>query len=148
MKVTLGPIPSESAIAWIDNAWKVLLRLRDDPTLPAALPPGAADAIESYFREWLAVAASAPVFEWSGDEEPTTLRMLTRYWYAVASLVHEEAGARELPVAPPEAEPFYNALVHAVLDALDDTGRPDLADLAGDLRQRWPGMGSTDGDAG
>ena len=138
MKIELGPLPSASAIAWIDNAWRVLSMMSDRRDVPFGVPPAARIAIESYFQEWLATAALGPEFHWTGEEDPDTVRLLVRYWYSIATLVHTRAEELGLPVAPAEAEPFYRAVVDAVLEALDDEGRKDLADLATELRLRWP----------
>lgn len=135
--VHLGPLAGSSARAWLSNAKRVvaLARASSDPAL-SRLPDEVADAFDGFLDEWLALAAGADEFVWEGEVDPDAVRPLAAYWFHLAKLVAERADELHLPVAPPEAEPFYLALVSAMTDVLLAEDDPDH--FGDKVREMWP----------
>jgi hypothetical protein len=60
-------------------------------------------------------------------------------FYRVSERSAEAVEAGRQPELPAAAEPFYNALVQALVDGLDAEGSGS-SDFADHLRQFWPGV--------
>lgn len=140
MRVVLGPVPSSSALAWIDHARRVLDRLAAED--PPTVPPDALAEFEAYLREWEAVARTDPEFRWRAEVDPEVVEYLLNAFHRIATRLDAETGDR--PRMPPEAEPFYRMLV---VDLLDELARVDesRAEFAEHLLRFWPGIGDEHG---
>lgn len=112
--VRIGPLPARSARAWLGSATETVGRLAAAPDL--GVPPEIVDAFNGYLELWAAAAEHDP-FEWSGDVDPAQARELGAYWFHVAALARQAPGGNGLKLPPPEAEPFFHALVEAIASA-------------------------------
>jgi hypothetical protein len=135
--VSIGPVASSSAKAWLGYAREVLTSLR---------PPGgieiSSDLRESfvgYLTQWEKVAAAGDEFRWETDVAPEIVEYLVHGFYQVATQLADEAEARGSRLMPEEGDAFYAALVRGVLDALADESAP-TAEFAAYLRSFWPGF--------
>jgi hypothetical protein len=135
--VALGPLPSESARAWLAYARHVVVtpRAHDAETLNDEIR----HAFESYLTEWDKAAADDPVFRWETEVDGELVEYLVHAFYRVAVRLSEEAERRGGRLAPPEGDIFYAALVRALLDAME-AETVAAAEFAGHLRAFWPGV--------
>jgi hypothetical protein len=145
--VQLGPLPAEGVRLWLAYARVVLDRLEaklagdEPPALPGGVPtvpPDLVDTFSHFLDEWEA-AARGDTFTWSDEVDPEQARYLAHFYFALVSLLADEAQARGFPVAPPEGDEFYLALVSAFLDALAQEGGDNTA-FVDELRVAWPGL--------
>ncbi|MDQ3106294.1 MAG: response regulator, partial [Actinomycetota bacterium] len=135
LRVALGPIASSSAAAWVANARAVLHGvLAAGDALPVELPPEVAAAFLGYLDDWDRVAAADPEFRWRADVPVDDARHLAVYLFGVLTLDDETWDRHGLPYAPPEAEPFYLALVESVTEGLSAAD----AEVGPILEASWP----------
>jgi hypothetical protein len=135
--VHVGPIPSDSASAWIAFARSVL----DDgfDTGPPDLSPEVRTGFLGFLDEWEAVAAAGPTFLWDTDVDPEQIEFLALALHRVASSLSDAAVRRGHGLMPEAGTPFYRAIVTAFLDAMAAESRT-LAAYAEELRSSWPGL--------
>lgn len=120
--VTIGPVPTASARAWIGSARDTIdvLRARKELDVPADV----VDALEGFVDAFDAHAQANPeVFRWSEEVDADVVHTLGLHWARIAS-VTRSGRAPELSTAPPEGEAFYDALANGVVDALAAQDRP------------------------
>lgn len=136
----IGPVKSSGVLAWVAHARGVLAEMRAGrgPAGPA-LAPGVVDAFERFLDEWQRTAAHDDEFVWSADVDPEQVEFLAHAFYNIAQELATAAEARGYPLAPPEGEEFYQSLVCAFLDALEQEGKGAGA-FAEDMRTTWPGL--------
>ncbi len=139
MRVHVGPVPSGSVIIWIAYARTVLAQSLAHPGTHAPLPTEAVDAFEGFLDRWEDTASVGTEFVWTADVDPERVEYLAHVWFQLAARLASEAEARGFPLAPPEGEEFYQALVRALLDALAQEGR-SLLEFSEQLREDWPGL--------
>jgi hypothetical protein len=143
--VELGPLPSSSALAWIERAREILGEVRSSGgqvprSESVALGADVLDAFSDYLDGWQKAAEAGPVFRWSGDAEPEVVEYLLHAWFNLANTLRARAEREQLPAPSPEAHDFYQALVTALLDALAAEGREPTRAFAEELRAFWPGL--------
>ena len=138
MLISLGPVSSASVLAWLEQARKVTQLLRGDLELPFDVPWNVLDRFERVYDEWYVIADTTDEFVWSGELEPSELRMAVQYWFNIVQYLFENADGATVPLMPLEALAFRDELVPAVMRALaeDEASRP-FADVA---IERWPGL--------
>jgi CheY-like chemotaxis protein len=135
LRADLGPLPSSHVRAWVANARQVLDGVaRAGAALPVELPDEVARAFRSYLDRWDEVAAAGDEFRWSLEVPVEEVRQLIVYLFGVLSLDDETWDRHGLPYAPPEAEPFYLALVEAITDGLAAVD----AEVGPSLKASWP----------
>ena len=134
-RAEVGPLPSVHVLAWVGNAREVLAGVRRaGPALPVTLPDTVAAAFVGYLDEWEARAREGEEFRWAAEVPADDARHLAVYLYGVLTLDDETWDRHGLPYAPPEAEPFYLALVEAVTDGLAEAD----AEVGPSLKASWP----------
>jgi CheY-like chemotaxis protein len=135
MRAQLGPIPSANVLAWVTNARQVLDGVeRAGAALPVELPTAVAAAFRGYLDAWEGVARAGDPFSWSAEVDVEEVRHLIVYLFGVLTLDDETWDRHGLPWAPPEAEPFYDALVAAVTEGLAEAD----AEVGPMLEASWP----------
>jgi hypothetical protein len=140
MHVELGPLPSASALTWVDYARAVLSAghaLVDEAMVD--LPPDVRSAFDGYLNDWRAAAREDEVFTWSADVPAEWAEYLLLAFYRLAQRLSKAAEARGVELAPPEGRAFYLELVNRLLDALAQSGESG-AEFADHLRSFWPGI--------
>jgi hypothetical protein len=139
MRVRVGPLPSAGVGLWIAYARTVIGRAVARPDeLGTRLDPSDLEAFDGFLDAW-ELASTDPVFEWESDLDPQVVARLGGTWLSLAAALSDQAEARGYPLSPPEGEEFYQALIRGFLTALDGEGG-DMARLAADLRDAWPGL--------
>lgn len=137
MHVHVGPLPSETASAWIAFARSVL-----DDGLGAETPdlsPEVRAGFAAFLGEWETVARASPTFLWETDVDPEQVEFLALALHRVASELSEAAVRRGYGLMPEAGAPFYRAVVTAFLDAMGGESRA-LAAYSEELRSSWPGL--------
>lgn len=149
MLVEVGPVPSASVLAWARYARSVVDDIRDTAEdFPPPVDLAVLDAFERYLGEWEAEAKAHEVFRWSDDLDAESVEYLLHAWFVLAQRQAAAAKRRGIVLAPAEGVPFYQAVVTAVLDALEAEGR-GRAQFSAHLRSFWPGLETPpEGDAG
>jgi CheY-like chemotaxis protein len=116
LTVTIGPVPTSSALAWIESATETIAVLRDQPQL--AVPADVLDAFDRFVSGWADHAQRNPeTFLWSEPVEETVVRTLGLHWARIVS-VTRSGRAPDLSTAAPEGAAFYDALATGIAGAL------------------------------
>jgi hypothetical protein len=141
MHVQVGPLPSEGVSLWIAYARTVLGQLQagTSPGGPIPLEPAVVDAFEQFLDDWDRTARRGPEFVWIAEVDPEQIEFLAYAFHNVATRLAAAAETRGYPLAPPEGEEFYLALVTSFLDALEQEGKVTAA-FAEEIRGTWPGL--------
>jgi hypothetical protein len=143
----VGPVSSAGVGLWIAYARTVIggsLARPDQALVP--LRPDVVEAFEDYLEQWEQAATYGPTFVWETDIDPERIAALGSAWFAIAERLASVAERRGYPISPPEGEEFYQALIAAVLDALEAEGGRHR-ELAEQMRGAWPGFKAGDVDA-
>jgi hypothetical protein len=143
--VEIGPLSSASAHAWVDYARGVIKELRDsggkvDGPQTVTMKPDVLDAFSTYLDQWDAAANAGETFRWAGDADPEVVEYLLHAWFNLAKSLLARNEERGTGFAPDESRPFYNAMVVALLDALEGEGQAPTIAFAEELREFWPGL--------
>ncbi len=133
MHVQVGPVPSESARAWLAYARRLV------GEYSRQLPIQVAASFSGYLEEWVDHADDGEQFVWEGNAEPEEVEYLLHAWFKLANAVVEQRERTGEPVAPPEGHLFYCTLVNALLNALRSESRA-TAEFVEHLAPFWPGL--------
>ena len=140
MLLEVGPVPSESAAAYVAFCRERLAEVVADPgDLVATLTPDVAERFTVMLDVWQQIAEAGPVFNWEQDIDVEALE------YAFVAFVRVVLGSDPIgrsseSADDPEVElrrPFRVALVNGTLNALEREGSGSAA-LAAELRAQWP----------
>jgi hypothetical protein len=134
MHVAVGPVPSASAIAFVDYAERVL----GEPNGPGAdLPSDVVDGFGAYLVEWRKLAGARSELIWETDVPLELAEYLVHAFYRLAQRVDQRAQLGG--GGPPEAGgAFYLSLVEGLLVGLAEEGASGK-EFAEHLRTFWPG---------
>lgn len=137
MRVHLGPVSSSSVRMWVAYARTVLAQALSQ----ADAPPIGDEVVrnfEWYLDAWDDAAARQDEVVWVGEIAAEQLEFLAHAFYRLTAVLAEEADQRGYPISPPEGEEFYQALVRAIIEALEheDDARAAFSEQ---LRADWPG---------
>ena len=138
MLVRVGPVSSGSVTLWVAYARTVLGQATVRPG-EHAVPDELIEGFEAYLDEWELAAAGGSEVVWEHDLDPEHVRYLAHAFHRIAVGLAAEAERRGYPISPPEGDEFYQALVSALLDALERDSEP-MREFAADLRTTWPGL--------
>lgn len=123
--VTIGPVPTSSALAWIGAANETLAVLREHDDV--AVPWDVLAAFERFVAEWTDHAERHPeTFVWSGLVEDSEVRTIGLHWARIVS-VTRSGRVPSLSAAPPEAAAFYDELALAIAAAMASGGDAPIA---------------------
>ena len=138
--VKVGPVSSESALAWIENSCAVLDVLREHPELVDRPVDGAVfAAFERLLDVWRDVASAGPVFVWAAKVKPAEVGALLQAFAAMDRVDDEKLAALGCRKADPAGGPFFQALTRTIVESVrryDET-----SGLAKMLGAQW-GRGS------
>jgi len=114
--VSIGPVPAASVRAWSRTAHRTVAVLRKRPDL--GVPHDVITNFEQYVTAWSEVAASTETFHWAAEVDTAVVRRLAGYWALLANAARRDEHPTGVEPAPPEAQPFYDALVGAMAAVL------------------------------
>ena len=136
VRVEFGPVPSASALAWIEDARLVLQGVRAaGDALPVVLPPDIEAAFIGYLDAWEARAAASDQFFWSDEVDVEQARHLAVYFFSLVSIDDDTWAAYGLPFTSEAAKPFIEALTTAVTDALAEAD----TEVGASIKASFPG---------
>lgn len=144
MQVQIGPVSSQSVLAWVTYARAVLVAVTEGVDEPA-VSPEVVDAFERYLSAWADHAAGDEQFVWTADLDAEEVEFLAYTWFTLAGNLAAGGGRvaakvrARVPPRPDASEEFYQSLVTTMLDALAQEGR-SLREFAEQLRDDWPGL--------
>jgi CheY-like chemotaxis protein len=124
--VTIGPVPTASAVAWLGAADETLRVLREGRELAVSWDVIA--AFEAFVDAWKAHAAlGLETFLWEDEVEDSLVRTIGLQWARIVS-VTRSGRVPSLSTAPPEAAAFYDALASAITSAMARGEHAPMAD--------------------
>ena len=134
--VKIGPVPSDAALAWIDNAACLVEAIRSHPALlDQPVAPEIFDTFDRFLHVWRDIASTNDAFFWAARANPSTVGELLEAWAAIGRVPDErleEIGCRR---SVPGGRPFYEAVTAAILEAVE---RFDASsELAATLGRQW-----------
>jgi hypothetical protein len=135
MRVEIGPVPIESARAWIDYAAGVIAELHANPRI---VELRVLESFSGYVEEWRVVADKEPgdVFRWQGEASSESVEYLVFALYRIGARLGEEANSGLREPQPPVAYKFHTVLIHNLLGALEHEGEAE-AHFVQQLREVW-----------
>jgi hypothetical protein len=140
MLVEIGPVPSESALAYVKFCRNRLAEVAADPgDLAAMLTPELLAELRVGLDSWEQVAQAGPVFVWSQDMDLAQVEYQFVAFVRIV-LVGDLIGRTSESADDHDAElrrPFRVALVNGTLAALEREGHGS-AELAAELRSPCP----------
>ena len=134
--VKIGPVPSSSALAWTENAGKIVEAVRNHPeVLDRPVPPTAFEAFARFLRVWHDIASANDDFFWAARANPSEVGALLEAWAAIGRISDERLAEIGCNRNVPEARAFHEAVTIAILDAVQ---RYDAtSELAAMLARQW-----------
>jgi hypothetical protein len=139
----LGPVESTAAKLWLDSGLEIVAALRRHPTaVPFTSEPALLDLIDMYFTLWSDAADAADPLVWHTAVDSAIVETIALQWRRIAAMDAAQIEAIGCTWPPPEALPFHEALLAAVIDALVQDAA--MADLAADLTALPPGTPAED----
>lgn len=117
--VKVGPVSSESALAWIDNSCEVLRVLRDHPELvDRPVDAQVFEAFERLLGVWRDIAGAGPVFVWAARVKPGEVGALLEAFAAMDRVDDEQLAALGCRRSDPAGVAFFQALTRTIVDAV------------------------------
>lgn len=142
MRVSIGPVASNSVTAWVGYARKALAEVLDEPGGEGVwLPEDTVTTFERYLDEWEAAAAADDPVRWSAEVPSEEAEYLSHAFFRIVTNLAAQADERGYALAPDAGDEFYRALVGGFLDALEAEGHGS-EEFAEHLRSFWPGLGT------
>lgn len=145
MRLQVGPVPSLSVRAWVAYAREKVDELGSDP-FEADMPSDIVEVFETYLDAWTEAADAGEEFWWEAEIPSEVAEYQVHAFHQIVSRLAQAAVDRGEPEQPPEAEPFYQSLVNAIIDGLEMEGA-STAEYATHLRSFWPGLGDSAAEA-
>ena len=138
VRFAIGPVDGAIARTWLVNSAGIVAGARRHRyELSIAVEEPLLDLVEAYLQFWLDDAEGVDVFHWDAEVDPDHVREIVEQWLLLARLTDEDLATIACRWAPPECQPFYDALLVGVIDAL--AADPDTRDLARQLEAEPPG---------
>jgi DNA-binding NarL/FixJ family response regulator len=117
--VTVGPVPSDAALEWIDNTAQIVSMVRAHPELTETpVPVDVLDTFEDYMRRWREVAQAESEFVWAATAEPSEVHRLIDAWATIDRIPEERLAEHGLAWSSPRGRVFFHAITEAVMEAL------------------------------
>lgn len=140
-RISVGPVPSASALAFVTQARKQLVDIDESSVLGAALSGDLVEAFEGYLDEWDRAAHHDTEMRWSTEVDADFLEFAVNGLFQIVRYLDEHD---DLIEGPDDVRlPFYRALVSGLLHALECEGVANV-EYAEQLRDFWPGLGTVD----
>ncbi|MCX7620524.1 MAG: hypothetical protein N2037_06730 [Acidimicrobiales bacterium] len=137
MQVTIGPAPSDSALAYIDLCRRRLAELQGEPTLRGVLTPFVVAEFTRLLDQWEQTAHDGDPFVWEAEIDTEVVEHVFYAFFCCVRRVNELYGDSEPRADVEKRRPFRFALTHGILNALEAEGKASGA-LARELRENWP----------
>ena len=135
-EIKVGPVSSAAARAWVVNSIAILDAVQAHPEIIGEpIPADVVELFRSMLDQWRAVAESTDEFRWVARARPEDVRRIVEHWAVVDAMTDEQLRALGVSWAPPEAQPFFQALTTGVLDTLNRLEETER--IISQLREQW-----------
>ena len=134
MRIEIGPVSRESAVAWLDYATSSLEILIE--CCPARTPDEALAGFGELIAEWREVVRRPGDFHWVTERPPSQVEFLVNALFEAGLAIEEQHEVGRAMLRPAEADEFHLALVNQGLAALEAEGKGS-AQFAEILRGEW-----------
>lgn len=117
--VTVGPVPSDAALDWVESSTRVIEAVGTEPSL-ADVGIGA-DVVETFCRyldSWRVVAEASDEFLWTARASLDDVTHLLEAWSRIDAVETSRLEALGLSWSSPRGRAFKAALTAAVLEVL------------------------------
>jgi CheY-like chemotaxis protein len=134
--VKIGPVPSSSALAWIDNAERIVEAVRAQPALlDRPVAPEIFEAFHRFLRVWRDIASANSEFFWAARANPAEVSVLLEAWASIGRIPDERLEAAGCPRGGADGRAFHEAVTTAILEAVQRFDATSA--LAQTLAQQW-----------
>ena len=138
VRFAIGPVPGDAARIWLANSARIVAGARQHRyELSVTIEEPLLDLVEAYLEFWMDAAAGHDIFRWEADVDSEHVEELVEQWRLLALLTDEDLALIQCGWAPPETQPFYDALLAGVIGSLD--ADPETRPVARDLEVAPPG---------
>jgi CheY-like chemotaxis protein len=136
LSVTVGPVPADAALIWIENTTRIVEAVRDTPGLTdQEIDPGVFDLFCQYLASWKEVAEGEQEFLWRASADPAHVSHLLEAWASIDRIDEDRLRELGLEWSNERGRLFFNALTTAIVGELDR--QESLRNLAGRLKEQW-----------
>lgn len=119
LDVTVGPVPADAAMEWIDNSTKIIEAMGSEPAFAdVAIPPEIIETFCRHLESWRAIAEANPEFVWVARASAEDVEHLLEAWARIDAVETERLQTVGLDWSPPRGRLMKQALTDAVLDVL------------------------------
>jgi hypothetical protein len=134
VRVEIGPVNGDSAVAWIAYGRRVLHHVRgiDHPSVP----DDALARFEELLDRWEAIARPGESFSWASEDTAEDVEFLMKALYEIGLVVEAEHAAGRSELRPAAADEFHVLVVRQVL-AQVEAESPTASHFVQGLRQSW-----------
>jgi hypothetical protein len=138
VRFAIGPVAGDLARTWLANSARIVAGARQHRyQLSMPIEEPLLDLVEAYLQFWMDAAAGQELFHWEADVDTDHVREIVDQWMLLARLTDDDLSVIDCTWAPPETQPFYEALLTGVINALD--ADPDTRPMARLLEVEPPG---------
>lgn len=134
----MSPVPSSSALAWIDFAHAAIDGAAGESGGAALIDPAVATRLHELLEGWAESARNGPVLALSFDIPPDESEFLAHAFLRISDRWTSAADERGYDISPREGDEFYSALVAAVIAALEHSDDMSGLEFGEALRSAWP----------
>lgn len=136
IEVRVGPVSATAARVWVANTRRIIDAVAAHPEVVGeTIPEDVLDLFRSFLHQWDVLAQNTEEFRWVARASADDVSRIVGHWATIDSMTDEQLERLGIHWAPPEGEPFFQALTAGVLDALrrhEETRR-----LATRLGEQW-----------
>jgi CheY-like chemotaxis protein len=134
--VTVGPVPSDAALDWIDNTIRIVDAVEQHPEVTdTPIDPDVFGTFRAYLQTWRHIAETDEVFLWGARAAPAEVNRLIDAWGSIDRIDDDRLRGLGCDWSSAQGREFFHTLTSAVLAALDR--HEETALLAARLQEQW-----------
>lgn len=134
VEVRVGPVPATAARTWIANSTRILQSVAEHRDV-VDVSDEALELFQTLLRQWEDAARSAGEFLWVARASLDDVTRIVEQWAVIDGMTDEQLERLGVHWAPPEGQPFFEALTTGVLRALERHAETER--LARRLEEQW-----------
>lgn len=138
MHVKVAPVPSSSALAWIEFARRALTEVLAEPERAGVITPEVEAQMSGLLDSWEAAAQQGPMLSLDFEIPHDEAEYLVHAFLRLADRWTAAADERGFDISPPESDDFYAALVDAVIVAMQQAEDVSGSEYGETLQTIWP----------
>lgn len=136
--VKVAPVPSSSALVWVEFARGALAEALADPERAGMITPEVEVQMTTLLDSWEEAARHGPTLCLAFDIPHDEAEFLVHAFLRLADQWTVAADRRGFDISPPEGDDFYAALVDAVIAAMQQAEDVSGTEYGETLRTIWP----------